>query len=343
MPKVSVIVPVYNVEKCIERCIYSIINQTEKDIEIILVDDGSTDKSSIICDLLSEKDKRIKVIHKKNGGLTSARLSGFQIAEGDYISFIDSDDYIDINMYKKMVTSAQSDDSDICFCPNYYFVKGDKQIRKSQPIGAGIYEKKEIKTNLLLKMAGRKNWKNENYIKGFMFLKIYRKSLIDLNWFVSEREYFAEDVLFSINAFANAKRVTVIQDYLYYYVYNSSSLSNKYREGLWDMYRKMHQYLCNFYNEMDMIGLVQDRLNNSLIGMAFGAINNNSKRMNKANFYVKIKKIRQIIEYPGIKNIVKYQREDKNPLRRVYYKCIINNWAVPILLISTINMRIKGL
>lgn len=97
---ISIIVPVYNVEKYLERCIESIVNQTYKDIEIILVDDGSPDNCPVICDRYAEKDNRIKVIHKQNGGLINARKSGLEIAQGDYIGFVDSDDWIEPEMYE---------------------------------------------------------------------------------------------------------------------------------------------------------------------------------------------------------------------------------------------------
>ena len=93
MPKVSVIIPVYNVEQYLNRCIDSVLNQTYKDFEIILVDDGSTDKSGEICDVYAEKDSRITVIHKENGGLSDARNFGIDAARGDFLTFLDSDDY----------------------------------------------------------------------------------------------------------------------------------------------------------------------------------------------------------------------------------------------------------
>ena len=95
---ITIIVPVYNVADYLERCIYSIINQTYKNLEIILVDDGSTDDSGLMCDDFASKDKRIKVIHKKNGGLSDARNVAIDIATGDYITFVDSDDYIELDM-----------------------------------------------------------------------------------------------------------------------------------------------------------------------------------------------------------------------------------------------------
>lgn len=110
---ISVIVPVFKVEKFLSKCIESILNQTYTDIEVILVDDGSPDKCGEICDLYAQRDKRVKVIHKENGGQASARNAGLEIATGDYISFIDSDDWIDKDMYEELLRVAKSTDADI--------------------------------------------------------------------------------------------------------------------------------------------------------------------------------------------------------------------------------------
>ena len=102
MKELTIIVPVYNVEKYLKKCVYSIINQTYKNIEVILVDDGSPDKCGMICDEFVSVDSRIKVIHKRNGGLSSARNAGIEIAKGQYIGFVDSDDTIEPFMYEKL-------------------------------------------------------------------------------------------------------------------------------------------------------------------------------------------------------------------------------------------------
>ena len=104
--KISVVIPIYNVEKYIERCIDSVLNQTYMNLEIILVDDGSPDRCGEICDNYAQIDKRIRVIHKENGGLSSARNAGLRIATGDYISFVDSDDWIEPHMYETLLKNA---------------------------------------------------------------------------------------------------------------------------------------------------------------------------------------------------------------------------------------------
>lgn len=115
-PLISIIVPVYNVEKYLSKCLESIINQTYKNLEIILVDDGSTDKSGIICDKYIEKDNRIRIIHKNNGGLSDARNKGLDMAKGEYVGFVDSDDFIAEDMYECLYNFAQKNNLDVAMC-----------------------------------------------------------------------------------------------------------------------------------------------------------------------------------------------------------------------------------
>ena len=114
--KISIAVPVYNVEKYISKCIESLLSQTQKDIEIILVDDGSTDNSGLICDDYAQKDKRIRVIHKQNGGLGAARQSGLEVASGDYFCVCDADDWVEPAMYEELCKKAIETGADIVMC-----------------------------------------------------------------------------------------------------------------------------------------------------------------------------------------------------------------------------------
>ena len=115
-PKVSIVVPVYKVEEYIDRCLDSLLNQTLKDIEIILVDDGSPDNCPKICDEYAQKDARVRVVHKQNEGLGYARNSGMEVAVGEYIAFVDSDDFVDIRMFEELYDVARGNDSDVVYC-----------------------------------------------------------------------------------------------------------------------------------------------------------------------------------------------------------------------------------
>ena len=122
---ISIIVPVYNVEQYLEKCVCSIINQTYKNLEIILVDDGATDSSGNMCDELAKSDNRIKVYHKENGGLSDARNYGVERATGEYIGFVDSDDYIDSEMYEKLYEAIKKEDVDVAEC-NFRFIYSNR-------------------------------------------------------------------------------------------------------------------------------------------------------------------------------------------------------------------------
>lgn len=169
MLKISVIIPVYNVENYLERCIESVIKQTYKNLEIILVDDGSTDHSSAICDEYVEKDNRIIVIHKENGGLSSARNAGIEIASGDFIGFVDSDDYISKNMYRNLLILILKGNYDISVCG---ICRTDgKRRRKKRNKSVITYTRDEY-----LKKILKINSKNPNH---FAWNKLYKKELFD--------------------------------------------------------------------------------------------------------------------------------------------------------------------
>ena len=143
MPKISVIIPVYNVEKYLHRCVDSILNQSLQDFEIILVNDGSTDSSPEICDQYAQQDNRIRVIHKKNARVAAARNDGIKAAKGEFISLIDSDDWIEPTMFEEMYSTANQFGCDFVMCD---LAKKGKDIEYtvSQPIPKGFYDKERI-------------------------------------------------------------------------------------------------------------------------------------------------------------------------------------------------------
>ena len=165
--KISIIIPVYNVENYLKRCLESIVNQTYKNLEIILVDDGSTDNSGKICDEYKEKDKRIIVIHKENGGLSDARNAGIDIATGNYIGFIDSDDFADVRMYEILLNNLKSTNSDISIC-NLYKFSNEKEIYKTEEIEKlTVYDRKNFFENMY----------NDLLVSVLAWNKLYKKEI----------------------------------------------------------------------------------------------------------------------------------------------------------------------
>ncbi|MDO5397159.1 MAG: glycosyltransferase [bacterium] len=240
---VSIIVPVYNVENYIDKCIESLINQSYSKIEIILINDGSKDKSGEKCDIWSEKDDRIKVIHKSNGGVSSARNEGLREANGTYIMFVDSDDYLEKNMVEKLCREIKSSDSDIVYC-GYYMDFGDRIYINKLPISNGTYDIEEVFQPLFF---GTKNNGNTS-MSTSLVLGIFRKQIIsDNNILFDTYIRFAEDWLFYAEYIVHCKKISIINEPLYHYVQRSSSVMHEYVKPS-ELGVKKSIYILNRFN-----------------------------------------------------------------------------------------------
>ena len=177
---ITVIVPVYNVEKYLEKCVRSILDQTYTNLEIFLVDDGSTDSSGLICDNFAALDSRIKVIHKKNGGLSDARNVALDQMKGDYVTFVDSDDYVDAKYIEVMYDTLINHDSDISVCEMCYVTSNGRNLNRIQnDLSINIYcgkdavislmQMKELNTSAPAKLYKREIFESRRYPKGKLF------------------------------------------------------------------------------------------------------------------------------------------------------------------------------
>lgn len=223
--KISVIVPVYNVESYIGKCIDSIINQTYKNLEIILVDDGSTDNSPEICDKYAVGDERIIVIHKENDGVSSARNEGIRIATGDFIGFVDGDDFIESDMYETLVSMITSDDIDIAtsgYCMEYpdgkvVFMKNEDEVP------ACPMDTKDFLRYVFI----RDKYRN---VAGYIVTKIIRTSVIrENNILFDEKLLIGEDVLFMAEVFIKSQKVVYTEEHLYRYFQSYTSAYHNYK------------------------------------------------------------------------------------------------------------------
>lgn len=234
-PKVSVIVPVYNTEKYLERCLDSIMKQTLKEIEIIIVDDGSKEACALLCDEIAKWDSRIKVIHKKNGGLGFARNTGIKEADGEYVGFVDSDDYIEPLMYERLYSAAVKRDADIaisgiCFVGGNTFSETDEVVKKTYFDADTVFENAEIK-NLLLGVIGALPNEPDDSRYGVSVCKnIFKTELLkEKNLeFLSERKILSEDTLFMVDFIKNTTCAVGVAGAYYCYCRNGESLSKSY-------------------------------------------------------------------------------------------------------------------
>lgn len=235
-PKVSIIVPVYNVEKYLDRCMRSLLGQTLKEIEIILVDDGSPDNCPALCDKykLSSDNfhwPNIKVIHKTNEGLGLARNSGLEVAKGEYVAFLDSDDFVNVNMYERLYTKAKEKDVDVVYC-NCNIYKDEKHIYPRIDVMKEItfLGRKAVDEFLLDMVAPLPEYHHDVRYMMSVWHAVYRRSIFMKYGirFVSEREFVSEDIIFNIDFLPHVESVCYLPDCLHYYVVNPNSLSHTY-------------------------------------------------------------------------------------------------------------------
>lgn len=211
--KISVIVPVFNVEKYLSPCIDSIINQTYKNLEIILVNDGSTDSCPGICDDYAVIDNRITVIHQKNGGLSAARNAGLKIATGDFISFVDSDDLLSVNFYQKLLQFSIENDADIVECN---FMKFERPLELTQ-VTTSLKENSEIfSADYALELLMKEQ------LKQVVWNKLYKAKVVDRHQF--EIGKIHEDEFWTYKIIARANKIVKITTALYYYRQQNESI-----------------------------------------------------------------------------------------------------------------------
>ena len=243
-PLLTVVIPVYNVEKYLNRCLESILIQEWKNYDIIMVDDGSTDRSPQICDDYVKACDFISVIHKENGGLSDARNTGLSQAKGEYVYFPDSDDWLEPDTFIALAEALESQKFDIISF-NREFIKGEEDVIISDPVENQVFEGKDAFVHML----------KHSYITGFANDKIYRKSLfVDHDILFPKGKYY-EDLGTNYKLFLSAKKVYATnQKYYHYLIDNPDSITQSWNE-------KKFRDMFGFYKEVFYSDFVRSQLN----------------------------------------------------------------------------------
>lgn len=251
MPKISVIIPVYNVEKYLNRCIDSVLSQTFRDLELILVDDGSPDRCGEICDNYAAKDNRIKVIHKQNAGVSAARNTGIAVACGEYIMFVDSDDYIDSQMLEELLQKADADvdmvvSSIRMVCKDKVY---DFKMQNRQ------YSPKDIMEDYCL----------EKFPKICLCgpcCKLYKKSVLDANAIrFNEKMSLGEDTDFNLQYISVIKNIITTDKIYYFYMRdNEDSLFTKFRSNYYSDIRSVYVKTCDLIDELECSDVAKENI-----------------------------------------------------------------------------------
>lgn len=263
---ISIIIPMYNAKDSIKRCVESIQNSTYKNIEIILVDDGSTDETVEICTKMKNIDSRIKVITKTNSGAGFSRECGVSVAKGKYIGFVDADDYIEDTMYEKLYNRIVKENLDVCFCGNYEVFSDGRKVKNNIRFPYEIYDQENIQKYVIRNAV----WftsenSNENPMfsiwRGLYAIEIIKENNIH---FLDERVVGSEDGIFNFQVLCNTKRLGFIKECLYYYGIYQNSLTNDYSR--WDSKHDLrsnnwYSYIENYVKKKHVEDYVMPYLN----------------------------------------------------------------------------------
>lgn len=259
-PKVSVIVPCYKVELYLDRCVSTLVSQTLREIEIILVDDGSPDNVPQICEAWAKRDSRIRVVHKENAGLGFARNTGLDCANGEYIAFIDSDDYIDVNAYEDAYKEAVLNNSEaVLWGINKEVARNVWQKNASDC--KRILEGRNVVDFLLDIVAAPPYEKKERFEDMSVWHGIYKKTIIDTFQirFLSERDVVCEDIPFDVEFLTKTKKVVVLDKPYSYYCLNENSLSSTFKEDKFEKFIKLYKLLNEKLDLVENAKLRNDR------------------------------------------------------------------------------------
>lgn len=308
--KFSIIVPVYKVEKYIKSCIDSIINQSFNDYEVILVDDGSPDSCGAICEAYSKSDGRIRVLHKENGGRLSAWKAGLNIAQGEYVVSIDSDDYVDSDFLEN-IDAVLNDNVEIVVY-GYRNVKDEKDrgVKNLIHVPTGYYDKETIEKDIIPGLINGGSFENRSNIYLSRVNKCVKRDMLldNSKYYECDIEY-GEDNLWTVPNVLSAKGIYVMADYYpYNYRFNPQSITHSYNSGLWSKFKKLDAYLMRILRDKDFQSEVSQIYCDSVFHAAV-AVNN--VMYDSCDSREKIHQIREIVNDEFVKEGISLMKKDK--------------------------------
>lgn len=333
MELISVIIPVYNVEAYIARCLDSVINQTYKNIEIILVNDGSNDNSGKICDEYAAKDKRIVVIHQKNMGVTHARLTGVKKSLGNLVMFIDSDDYVDADILKKMYFIYDKYCVDIVSCQYFDDVDGNIKENAIRP-NIGYYDKKKLQNLLKYKFLYDYNTKVAG-ITGYLCTRLIKKSFLIPCLELGINLVHSEDQIALFYLLSSVDSMYVMNERLYFYVAHKNQVTKAYNYKLWN----------NFSLFLKILHKIDDKkfLENQISGWAFLRLRLLIKMelKNNVNFIEKIRRIKSNFNNELFQIAFKNDIKNLNAKEKLQFYLLKNKKIISYTIFFYINKTIK--
>lgn len=332
---VTVIIPVYNVEKYLERCVTSVLEQTYKNLEIILVDDGSTDNSSLMCDNLSLMDKRIKVIHKENQGLGYARNSGLEIAHGQYVTFVDSDDYIDSDLIANLVEAVKKAEIDTSI-GGYKRVKDDGTVTREERYFDEIYIKEDVVKSLLPKLLGSSPEKSDS-LRPSVWNCLYSMKIIKDNKirFPSEREYISEDIIYDLEYYQYSRGVHVLNNISYNYRINDNSLTRKYKKNAYNLFKRLYNKELDIVAKYDLLEYTKYRITRQFFVNTLECIRQEKTKSAKKSYRSCLKSLKEICSDETLLTAISDYPVKKLGIKQQIFLFLVKNRCCNLLYLLT--------
>lgn len=290
MELISIIIPIHNVSKYLNRCVDSVVNQTYKNIEIILVDDGSKDNSGEMCDKYQEEYSNIKVVHKENAGLGFARNTGLEYVTGKYVIFVDGDDYIQKDMVENLYNDLKKANADTAI-GGFRRVYSDREVVVANKFVGNVYEGDDVPKEVLVRMVGKKH-NLTDYIEMSVWKVLFSMDIISKYnlKFPSERVFISEDIIFDTEYYRYAKRVVMSGDTGYCYCDNEGSLTTKYRSNRFELQKTLYLEMVKRMKELNLYNESKQRLMTTFISVTRYCVkleqkfaNENGKKKAKEN------------------------------------------------------------
>lgn len=341
---VTVVIPIYNTDKYLARCLESIVNQTYKNLEIILVDDGSQDNCSKICDEWEKEDERIKVIHKQNEGAGISRNCGIREANGDFVLFVDSDDYIKLDLVEKCLNKIKGEKASIVMFGVEHVNSTERHISYSIPYSDKyIYTNSEVTELFLPEMLFTTNKQVRNlemtaYMAHFYSMEIIRKN----DWkFESEKEYFSEDLFSLLKLYKFIEKVVVLNEALYCYRHVNDSLSTSRRILNYSQIKKFYHQCMKLCEANNYTNNLKNSLSEPYLSFTIACLK--AHMCIEGKISVKYKNAINILKDEQLTRVLENRnlRYEKKEKRILYMLILKQKYNIALLLIYLQNLRRK--
>ena len=332
-PLLSVIVPVYNSSQYLRRCIDSLMNQTYENLEIILVDDGSKDDSPGICDEYARLDMRIRVIHKQNAGLGYARNSGLDMSTGAYVTFLDSDDFVDEKMYSSMMDELLREKAQAAFCDFCYVRRDGSKIRGKSGIVPGKHTAQQIMQSMMgAEPEAKRDFDFDMSVcKAVYAMEVIEKYAIR---FLSEREVTSEDIFFNLKFLGNSNHVVYIDRCFYYYCENAGSLTHRYHPNWLEKEKELFRLLLPYAQQLQS----EYRLKRLFLGRIRAAMGQYARYAEVLPFAERIRGLRKMAADEQVRAVICNYPLHKNPTKiRIFNMFLKWNFSLGMYFLLSMN------